>query len=183
VPPNALFFCYHERREKHERVVWCGALVLSGDCADAVVPAFHLRGAGDVVYNSLGMAVCVVWFTLVPGPDDRFLHTAPGPNCVRVYPALTTLVAFSRSLLGKPTVPPVEGMLLLLFSDLQQQKSQISRRALAPVETTLVYHIRIKKRHLAACRSGWVDLRDGRGGVKMICSDLNLSAAEFALNC
>ncbi|QDT27346.1 hypothetical protein Enr10x_26630 [Gimesia panareensis] len=41
-----------------------------------------------------------------------------------------------------------EGMLLLLFSGLQQQKSKISRRALAPVETTLVYTIRIKKRYL-----------------------------------
>jgi hypothetical protein len=40
-------------------------------------------------------------------------------------------------------------MLLLLFSGLQQQKSQISRWALAPVETTLVSTIRIMKRYLA----------------------------------
>jgi hypothetical protein len=37
-----------------------------------------------------------------------------------------------------------EGMLLFLFSGLQQQK-----RKLAPVETSLVDIIRIEKRHLA----------------------------------
>jgi hypothetical protein len=42
-----------------------------------------------------------------------------------------------------------EGMLLLVFSGLRRQKNQISRRALAPVETFLVYNIRIKKRYLA----------------------------------
>ncbi|MEQ8850975.1 hypothetical protein [Gimesia sp.] len=39
---------------------------------------------------------------------------------------------------------------VLLFSGFQQQKSQISRRALAPVETILVDTIRIKKRYLAS---------------------------------
>lgn len=44
----------------------------------------------------------------------------------------------------------VEGMLVLLFSGIQQQKSQISRRVLALVETILVDAIRIKKRYLAS---------------------------------
>jgi hypothetical protein len=41
-----------------------------------------------------------------------------------------------------------EGVLSPLFSGHQQQKRQISRRALAPVKTTLVYTIRIKKRYM-----------------------------------
>jgi hypothetical protein len=40
--------------------------------------------------------------------------------------------------LAKLVFTVAEGMLLLLFSGLQQQKSQINRRALAPVETALV---------------------------------------------
>ncbi|WP_417398401.1 hypothetical protein [Gimesia chilikensis] len=39
---------------------------------------------------------------------------------------------------------------VLLFSGFQQQKSQISRRVLALVETILVDTIRIKKRYLAS---------------------------------
>jgi hypothetical protein len=52
--------------------------------------------------------------------------------------------------LAKQVFTVAEGTLLLLFSGLQQQKSQISRRALAPVETTLVWAVRINKRYLAA---------------------------------
>jgi len=47
-----------------------------------------------------------------------------------------------------------EGLLLLLFSGLQQQKNQISRRALAPVETSLIFTIQIKKRYLAQTAAG-----------------------------
>ena len=47
-------------------------------------------------------------------------------------------VIVSSMALAKSVFTVAEGMLLLLFSGLQQQKSQISRRALAPVETSLV---------------------------------------------
>jgi hypothetical protein len=70
---------------------------------------------------------------------------APGSVYLIVFGVIMRSMALAKS-----EITVAEGMLLLLFSGLQLQKSQISHRALAPVETTLVDTIRIKKRYPAA---------------------------------